>query len=130
MLTAGAWAAAAWGCASAVDQGRVFPNDLPQLRVVDVQVLREETEITMTNTSAESLPAGWLWINRWFSAPVDGLAVGQTRTLSLAEFRDEYGMAFRAGGFFATRAAERVVSAQYETEAGLIGFIVIREQSR
>ncbi|MGX7835935.1 hypothetical protein ACWKSR_12365, partial [Campylobacter fetus subsp. venerealis] len=77
-----------------------------------------ETEIVLTNTTGAALPRGRLWLNNWYSREFEGLAVGETATLRLSGFRDEFGGEFRAGGFFATRAAEPVVAAQVEPEDG------------
>ena len=148
-LAAAASLLAASGCSGGPDMigsGPQYPP-IKQSRVVDVQVLRDETEVTMTNTTAADLPAGLLWINAWFSAPFDGLRIGQTVTLRLARFTDRYGTPFRAGGFFATELPDRLVQAQLQpaTAEGtaadapgslaalapvfrpeLIGFVVIR----
>jgi len=142
LLAAAAIAASALGgCVSsreAIGDGPQYPP-VRQSRVIDVQVLRDETKISMTNTTAANLPAGLLWINGWFSRKFDGLAIGQTVTFGLDEFEDRYGDAFRAGGFFATELPDRVVLAQLQPIAEaqnnaeptgmkqeLIGLVVIR----
>ncbi len=140
---------AASGCSGGPDMIGSGPQYPPvkQTRVVDVQVLRDETEVTLTNTTAADLPAGLLWINAWFSAPFEGLRIGQTVTLQLVRFTDRYGRSFRAGGFFATELPDRLVLAQLQPASAdgaaadapgplaaltpgfrpeLIGFIVIR----
>lgn len=98
-----------------IGSGPQYPP-VKQPRVVDVQVLRDETEVTMTNTTAAELPPGLLWINAWFSVPFDGLRIGQTVTLRLASFTDRFGTPFRAGGFFATELPDRVVLAQLQPQ--------------
>ncbi len=115
------------GCSEPViENGALYPDDRKQTRVVDVQVLRDETEITMTNTAASDLPPGRLWINAWYSLEFPGLAIGQTTTLSLAEFKDRFGGAFQAGGFFATERPDNLVQVQLEANDALIGLVVIR----
>jgi hypothetical protein len=120
---------AAWGCATGqVDYARAFPSEKARSGAIDIQVVRGDTEITLTNTTAESFGPFTLWLNRWFSRPVDGLAVGETITLPLKSFRDSSSEAFRAGGFFATKQPYPVVAADIETESGLIGLTVVAER--
>jgi hypothetical protein len=115
------------GCTQAtIDNRPVYPEKL-QTKVLDVQVIRDETQITMTNTSAQDLPAGRLWVNQWFSREFPGLPIGQTVTYDLFEFKDRYGDTFRAGGFFATQRPDRVVQVQVEDASGeLTGLVAIR----
>lgn len=98
--------------------------------MLDIQVFRHETRIEFTNTTARSIPAGTMWLNRRFSRPMSAIAVGQTFDLALDEFQDEFGEHFRGGGFFATREPEKMVQAQIETigpdgKAVLLGLIVV-----
>lgn len=104
-----------------------YPEGATQVRTVDVQVVRSETHITLTNTTDRSFGAGRVWANRRFSRDVDGFAIGETLSLDLREFRDEFDRRFRAGGFFATRSPKALVQFQYEEagRAGLVGFVVV-----
>jgi len=111
-----------------------YPEHLPQLGTLDIQVIREGTTITLTNTTAHDYRAGRIWINRWYSHPIDRLGVAESITLDLFDFRDEFGDAFRGGGFFATQDPDAVVHAQLETttrtEGGsarraLLGLVVV-----
>ncbi len=109
---------------------RPFPAGLAQTETLDVQVIRKpETKITMTNTTARSFGPSTVWINGRFSAPILGFAAGQTLTLDLYDFRDEFGERFRAGGFFATKAPEKAMHAQLETlvdgDTHLLGLVMI-----
>ncbi|MBL8757736.1 MAG: hypothetical protein JNK35_04810 [Phycisphaerae bacterium] len=108
--------------------GPAFPSGRQQARVLDVQVTRAETQITFTNTTARSLPACTMWLNRRFGLALEPLPIGATRTLDLRDFKDEYGEAFRGGGFFATEAPDRVVLAQLDLGDELVGLIVIGGQ--
>ncbi|VAX42076.1 hypothetical protein MNBD_PLANCTO03-2219 [hydrothermal vent metagenome] len=109
---------------------RPFPQQLTQNEVLDVQVIRRpETTITLTNTTARSFGPSTLWLNGRFGRPIEGFAPGQTLSLDLYDFRDEFGEVFRGGGFFATKRPEQVVHAQLETlvdgESALIGLVVV-----
>ena len=85
----------------------------------------------MTNTTSGDLPAGRMWLNKWFSREMPGgLAIAQSVSFDLGEFVDEFGEGFRGGGFFASDDPDDLVLAQYETDnqSGdpiMLGFIVI-----
>lgn len=121
------------GCSAGpktVDYARPFPKDLQQAGTLDIQVVRETTEIEFTNTTSNSFGPCTLWLNRRFSRPLDGLRIGQTLRLPLREFRDEYSDAFRGGGFFATELPEKLVQAHLEVPGTdgsnlLLGLVVI-----
>lgn len=123
------------GCGSSpskVDYARPFPKELAQAGTLDIQVVRETTEIEFTNTTANSFGPCTMWLNRRFSHPLDGLKIGQTIRLPLRDFRDEYSDHFRAGGFFASELPERLVQAHLEIPSGdgqaaLLGLIVIAD---
>ena len=108
--------------------GPKYPPDKPQLRTLDIQVVRSETKLRLTNTTARSYGKSRLWINQWYSREIDGLAVGQTIELRQDSFRDQYGVSFRAGGFFATRTPQRIGLVQLETEDGMLGLVAIGKQ--
>ncbi len=120
------------GCAShPPEPGPQFPETLTQLRTLDIQVRRDTRVITLTNTTASNLPAGRMWLNKWFSLEMsDGLPVAQTASFDLGEFVDEFGERFRAGGFFAINDPDDLVLAQYQTindagETVMLGLIVV-----
>lgn len=109
---------------------RPFPAELAQTETLDIQVIRRpETRITMTNTTARSFGPSTVWLNGRFSRPIDGFRAGQTLTLDLYDFRDEFGETFRAGGFFATKAPEKIMHAQLETlvdgDSRMIGLVMV-----
>ena len=112
---------------------RALPKSAVQAEVVNVQVFRNDQTLEMTNTTARVYGPGTLWLNGRFSRRIDGLAIGQTLSLNLREFQDEFGVYFKAGGFFAADPPERVVLTQFEpdgTPAGeapkLVGFITVQ----
>lgn len=119
---------ASCGGPSKVDYARPFPADAKQSSTVNVQVLRMETEITLTNTSAQEFPAGTLWINRQYSMPIDALPIGKSLTMPLTSFRNEFSEPFRAGGFFATEKPDRLAQVQLETSEGFVGFVVVGDR--
>lgn len=126
VLAAAVLSAGMSGCRSGATIGDepAYP-DLKQARVLDVQVVRDETRITFTNTSAEAFPACRMWVNRWWSREIAPLDVGATASYDLRDFKDTYGDPFRAGGFFATEAPDKLVQAQIELNGEMVGLIVI-----
>jgi hypothetical protein len=131
------------GCAApkrVLANARAYPIASPRGEVVDIQVVRSGPMITATNTTARSFGPSTLWINMRFGGRIESWNAGETKTLDLRTFRDEFGEAFRAGGFFASETPSDLVLAQLETavqdEAGrqasgqagqeLLGLIVVR----
>jgi hypothetical protein len=124
------------GCATQpapVAYARSYPAELIQRETLNVQVFRSIYDIEFTNTTARPFGPSTVWLNARFSKPIDGIAVGQTLRLRLADFRDEHSEAFRTGGFFATETPERLVLAQIQTTGAdekplMLGLIVVRGQ--
>jgi hypothetical protein len=106
---------------------RAYPASLHQPRSVDIQVLRDGTEIELVNSTPHSYQNFDLWINQRYVRRVESLAAGQTIRLSLWDFRDELGDVINAGGLF--RADEptpvRLVEIQVDDTQPLIGLIAI-----
>lgn len=136
MLTVCA-AAGVGGCRSApsvVAYARPFPDIGQQVEVIDIQVFKRATTLELVNTTNRAFGPCTLWLNQRFSCPLKGLAVGETLTLRLRDFRDEYSEPFRDASFFAVETPDKVVMAQIETPAPdgaggpastLVGLIVI-----
>ncbi len=125
------------GCQSelAITDGPHYPEKPQRAGVVDVQVTRDGSTISLTNTTANTLGPGRLWVNSWYSIEFPALAIGQSRSLDLYDFQDRYGTAFRGGGFFASERSDRVVLVELEspgTEVGgmaqsqMLGMIVVK----
>lgn len=109
-------------------EGPIFPDGKQAERVLDVHVLRDETTITLTNTSTRALGPGMMWVNRWYGRSIDAIAPGQTVTFKLFDFRDRFGESFRAGGFFATDDPDQLVKCEVLENDSLTGLIVIGVQ--
>jgi len=84
--------------------------------VLNVQAIRRVNEITITNTSTIDFGPTLLWANARFSNELPRLQPGETVTLDLFDFRDQYGTPFRAGGFFAAERPDALVMMQIEGE--------------
>jgi hypothetical protein len=123
---------AAAGCTTSRDPalaGPEYPESKSQAQTLDIQVVRTPTSIAITNTTARAYGHSTLWVNRWYSREIPSLGVGETIELPLKSFRDQYGEAFRAGGFFATRKPQRVQQVQLETADGLVGLVAVGKES-
>ncbi|MDP1660319.1 MAG: hypothetical protein Q8L55_00240 [Phycisphaerales bacterium] len=104
--------------------GPVYPTS-PQGSVVNIQVLRDGTTATLTNTTVQTFTGARLWANQWYSLPLTSLKPGETITVDLAQFKDRYGNPFRAGGFWAVDNPEKLVLMQIEQGDKLTGLVVI-----
>jgi hypothetical protein len=116
------------GCAgptATLDGGAEYPSGMARGPTLDLQVFRRETTLEMTNSTARPIGACTMWLNGRFSRAIEGLAVGQTLELPLSGFRDQFGEAFRGGGFFATEKPDRVVLAELQLPDRLVGLVVV-----
>lgn len=119
-----ALAGCAMGPAPLID-GPVYPESSGTLGSLDIEVVVGEQEIVLSSGEAQEFGPSTIWLNRWFAAPVEGLARGERLVVPLSEFMNEYGAAPRAGGFFATRERDQIVLAEIETPEGLYGLRVV-----
>ena len=125
-------AAALSGCRSAprpVAYARPYP-EAAQAESINIQVFRRTKSIELTNTTARAFGKSTLWLNARFCRPVDSLGIGESLTLPLSEFRDEFYEPFRGGGFFASEPPDRLVLAQIETTGTegkpvMLGMVVV-----
>jgi len=85
---------------SARPYARPYP-DLKQSEVLNIQVVRQAKAIQFTNTTARAFGPSTVWVNARFCQPIDGLGIGESKTLRMKDFRDEFQDTFRGGGFFA-----------------------------
>lgn len=115
----------ACGSAAKVPYAEQFERGRTQDRVVDVHVFVGETDLVMTNTTAEDFEGGKVWLNAQYSRPFERFDIGETLRFDLRSFRNEFSEPFRAGGFFAVERPDTVVQVQLETEGELIGLVVI-----
>lgn len=83
--------------------------------VLDIQVFRKTRHLEFTNTTPRAFGPSTIWLNGWFSRPIESLAVGESMRIPLADFRDRHSEAFRGGGFFATEEPDTLVTAELET---------------
>lgn len=122
-----AWALGAGGCVmrgAALENLERYPQ-APQARTLDVQVERDGTRLVLVNTSGQTLE-GRVWVNRWYSRELAPVAPGERASLELGAFKDTFGNAFRAGGFFAIERPDAVVQTQVQLPGGeLVGLVTL-----
>lgn len=125
------------GCRSEptpVEWAQSFPEGARQSRSLDVQVFRRTTSLSLTNTSTRTFGPSRVWLNKQFSLPIDGLAVGQTLDLDLRDFLNEHSESFRAGGFFAIDRPKQIAIVQLETPradgngSDLLGLVLVADE--
>lgn len=127
VLGTAALCASPLGCQtwSEVPYAREFPDNAIIGETLAIQIVRDGTEIIITNTTATTVPATTLWLNKWYSRPIDAIRVGETVRFPLREFRDEFSEPFRAGGFWSTGPGDALVSAHIETGDRFEALVVI-----
>lgn len=113
---------------------RIYPQQLPRGETLDVQVFRGGRTLSATNSTTRDFGPSTLWLNKRFGRAIDGWQPGQTLTLDLNEFYDEFGEQFRGGGFFARETPEDVVLVQLETGPAdarqLVSFVTVGGKAR
>ena len=109
-----------------------YPEHMSQSEVFDIQVFRDVTTLSFTNTTTRDFGDSTVWLNKRYSLAVPGFASGETVELDLTSFVDEFGDVYRAGGFFAQRTPAPVVLVQIETlendEPTLFGLVIIQNK--
>lgn len=114
-----ALSAALTGCSGIqpIVEAPAYPQAAPLGETLNIQVFREGTRLRFTNTTARAFGPSTLWLNRWYSRDIAALAPGESFEFPLRDFKDRYGEAFRAGGFFAIERADILAVAELHTKA-------------
>jgi hypothetical protein len=110
-----------------------YPRGVAQGPTLDIQVVRHATTLEMTNTTARTLGPSTIWLNRWHSRPIGGLAPGENLSIPLKEFVDRYGEPFRGGGFWAIQRPDRLGVVEIQTAGPdgadtMLGLVVVNER--
>jgi hypothetical protein len=109
---------------------RAYPFELHNTDSVDIQVFRDHEKLEIINATATSYNDVDIWINQRYVNHVESLPAGESVTLSLWEFGDQWGGVFNAGGVFRTYEPMpvRLVEIQSAADAPLVGLITIRAE--
>lgn len=125
------------GCgrgADPVPYARQYPASIERApATLNIQVFKRPTRLEFTNTTSRAFGPSTIWLNRRFSRPIDDIALGESVSIPLTEFRDEFSDYFPPGGFFARENPERLVLAEIETAGPdgnpiLFGMVVVLDQ--
>ena len=99
-----------------ITYARPFPPDFHQVEQLNIQARRDGHMLTLTNSTPHVYEASTIWINRRYSRPIHTLDIGETVSIDMREFYDEFSQPFKGGGFFATERPEDAMLIQLETE--------------
>lgn len=116
------------GCATTTPTERVarrYPTGAPQGAPLPIQVVVDSRRVEFTNSTGTVFGPSVLWLNQWYSVVIDGMTIGETISIPIAQFIDEHGQQMRGGGFFATEAPERIILAELGADDGLHGMPVV-----
>jgi len=109
---------------------RPYPFELHSTDTVDMQVFRDHENIEIVNTTATTYTDVDVWINQRYVRRVDAIHAGQSVTVSLWDFSDQWGGVFNAGGVWRTLEPTpvRLVELQTSEDGPLVGLIAIRAE--
>lgn len=111
------------------EPGPAYPEQMERGEVYDIQVIRDVAELRFTNATPVEFGASTVWLNKRYSHPISGIAPGETVTMDLRLFVDQWGETFRAGGFYAQRDPAPVVLVELETSGDerevMHGFVIV-----
>ncbi len=106
---------------------RLYPFNLPQERVANVQVFNDGDAMLIVNATTESWAQADLWLNQRYVHRIPQLASGQTLRIPLDQFWDVRGEGPFPGGLFRYYPPTpiRLVQIQVSPDKPLVGFKAI-----
>jgi hypothetical protein len=106
---------------------RVYPFDLPQERVANVQVFNDGDAMLIVNATTEAWQDADLWLNQRYVCRIGLLASGQTLRIPLDQFWDVRGEGPFPGGLFRYYPPTpiRLVQIQTAPDRPFVGFKAI-----
>jgi hypothetical protein len=106
---------------------RAYPFELPQARIVQVQVFNDGDAMLLVNATTESWANFDLWLNQRYMLHLDQLNSGETKRISLGEFWDLRGEGPFPGGLFRYYPPTpiRLVQVQTSPTEPLVGLVAI-----
>lgn len=95
-----------------------------------MQVFRDNEKIEIVNTTAKTYTDIDIWLNQRYVRHLDLLPAGESVTLSLWDFCDQWGGVINAGGVWRTYTPTpvRMVEIQTSDTEPMIGLIAIRAE--
>ncbi|MEE2819653.1 MAG: hypothetical protein VX615_03475 [Planctomycetota bacterium] len=109
--------------------GPSYPMELHNPNSLPIQVIREQENIDIINSTASTFEFPVLWINQRYSVQLPSIYAGQTLRVNLWLLRDVFGEQMNAGGIWRTGEPTPVVIAELQVseDEPLVGLIVIGE---
>ncbi len=106
---------------------RVYPFNLPQERVADIQVFNDGDAMLIVNATVERWSNAELWLNQRYLHHIDSLNAGQTLRIPLDQFWDVRGEGPFPGGLlrYYPPTPIRLVQIQTAPDAPLVGLKAI-----
>ena len=106
---------------------KMYPAELGQSEVVEVQVSRSGSTMKVVNGTAIDFRDIKLWLNRRYMLEVDRIAPGETVRFDMGSFWDAWGGGPNPGGLLRWYLPTPVVlvQAQIDETSPLIGFLAI-----
>ena len=106
---------------------KMYPEELGQSEVVDVQVSRSGDRMTIVNGTAIDFKDIDLWLNRRYMRHIDRIAPGDTLVLDMGSFWDAWGGGPNPGGLLRWYVPTPIVlvQAQIDETSPMIGFLAI-----
>ncbi|MDG2291785.1 MAG: hypothetical protein P8L37_03930 [Phycisphaerales bacterium] len=107
-----------------------YPFELHTTNTLPIQVFRDGRTIEVVNSTDHHWENARLWVNQQFMHSLDSLQPGEHIVLNLADFRNDLGEEFSAGGFFSTRRPTPVQLIEVQPGEGqpLIGLLAIGDR--
>ena len=107
----------------------MYPEQLGQSEVVDVQVSRSGDTMKIVNGTAIDFRDINLWLNRRYMQHIDRIPPGETLTLEMGSFWDAWGGGPNPGGLLRWYVPTPIVlvQAQIDETSPMIGFVAIPE---
>ena len=107
----------------------MYPEQLGQSEVVDVQVSRSGDTMTIVNGTAIDFQDINLWLNRRYMQHIEKIAPGETLKLEMGSFWDAWGGGPNPGGLLRWYVPTPIVlvQAQIDETSPMIGFVAIPE---
>ena len=107
----------------------MYPEQLGQSEVVDVQVSRSGDTMKIVNGTAIDFRDINLWLNRRYMQRIDRILPGETLTLEMGSFWDAWGGGPNPGGLLRWYVPTPIVlvQAQIDETSPMIGFVAIPE---
>lgn len=107
-----------------------YPGEENKGESLDIIVEQQGDQLKVTNVAARGVESFQLWLNQQYVTVADKLAPGQTISLPMSGFINQYGEAFPTGSFLSPDKARPLVSADlYDPRTGQLHAVTVRTKT-